>query len=168
MFITQGGLQSLEESLYSHVPLVVMPFFADQLSNAQKVKNKGLGLVVDRHNLKVDDFKTAIMDVMENPSYRNVVTKYAKQIQDTPTTPLERAVWWTEYVLRHKGAQHLKGPRIPFYQYYYLDVLTAIGSIFLIICGLLFVIVKYSIKKLCGLFNCSNRKVTKKDKLKKH
>lgn len=24
--------------------------------------------------------------------------------------PLDRAVWWTEYVLRHRGASHLRSP----------------------------------------------------------
>ncbi|KAG6465173.1 hypothetical protein O3G_MSEX014977 [Manduca sexta] len=49
---------------------------------------------------------------------------------DTPQTPLDRAVWWTEYVLRHKGAQHLKSPaaNMTYAEYFMLDfVLTLIG-----------------------------------------
>ena len=32
------------------------------------------------------------------------------QIRDDIHTPLERAVYWTEYVMRHPGAQHLQSP----------------------------------------------------------
>lgn len=40
-------------------------------------------------------------------------------------TGLERAVWWIEYVIRHKGAHHLKNPALsmPWYQYYLLDII---------------------------------------------
>jgi hypothetical protein len=34
----------------------------------------------------------------------------ARQIRDDIHTPLERAVYWTEYVMRHPGAQHLQSP----------------------------------------------------------
>lgn len=49
----------------------------------------------------------------------------SKLALDEPMTGLEKAIWWTEYVLRHKGAQHLKGPSasLPWYQYLLLDVL---------------------------------------------
>lgn len=38
---------------------------------------------------------------------------------------MERAVWWTEYVIRHKGAPYFRSPTVqmPSYQYYLLDVL---------------------------------------------
>lgn len=29
-------------------------------------------------------------------------------MRDRPHTPLETAIYWTEYVLRHKGAPHFK------------------------------------------------------------
>lgn len=37
---------------------------------------------------------------------------------------LEKAVWWTEYVIRHNGAHHLKNPALnmPWYQYFLVDV----------------------------------------------
>lgn len=45
-------------------------------------------------------------------------------------TGLEKAVWWTEYVIRNKGAKHLRNPAadIPFYQYYLIDVISFLVS----------------------------------------
>ncbi|KAF5307251.1 hypothetical protein FQR65_LT06967 [Abscondita terminalis] len=67
----------------------------------------------------------AIQEAINNPKYRETVKMYAELLGDQSSTGLERAIWWTEYVLRHKGAPHLRNPAydLPWYQYYYLDVI---------------------------------------------
>lgn len=59
---------------------------------------------------------------------------------DEPMTSLEKVIWWTEYVIRHKGAQHLKSnaPRLPFYQYYLLDVIGIVLLSFLVLIYVLY------------------------------
>jgi hypothetical protein len=44
--------------------------------------------------------------------------------KDEPETSLNRAVWWTEYVIRHNGAKHLQSAalHLAWYQYLLLDV----------------------------------------------
>lgn len=51
--------------------------------------------------------------------------KYSALTKDQPQSPMERAVWWTEYVLRHNGARHLRSAAVdmPWYQYFLLDVI---------------------------------------------
>jgi glucuronosyltransferase len=55
--------------------------------------------------------------------------------RDQPLTPLEQAVFWTEYVIRHKGTPHLRSAvlDLTWYQYFLLDVIAvlalAVGSI---------------------------------------
>lgn len=66
-FITQCGAQSLEESIYAFVPMVAMPFFADQEYNAKHIVSKGFGKYVDRNNLAKEDFKSAVLEVVNNP-----------------------------------------------------------------------------------------------------
>jgi len=43
-------------------------------------------------------------------------------------SPLETAIWWTHYVLRHKGAPHMRvaGRELDFFTYYSLDVLATL------------------------------------------
>lgn len=55
-------------------------------------------------------------------------------IKDQRTTPLETGVYWTEYVLRHKGAAHLASPGrdLTWYQYYMYDVALFFVAIFLV------------------------------------
>jgi glucuronosyltransferase len=45
--------------------------------------------------------------------------------RDQPLTPLEQTVFWTEYVIRHKGAPHMRSAAhdLAWYQYFLLDVI---------------------------------------------
>ena len=60
-------------------------------------------------------------------------------IRDQPETPKDRAIFWVEYTLRHKGARHLQSVarELNFFQYYNLDVVavlfSAVTSIILLI-----------------------------------
>lgn len=44
---------------------------------------------------------------------------------DQPVKPLDRAVFWIEFVMRHKGAKHLRPAAhdLTWYQYHSLDVI---------------------------------------------
>lgn len=68
LFITQGGLQSLEEATYSYVPLVVIPYFADQFKNARLIEYTEIGKKVGRKPfVKKEELKAAVMEVIINP-----------------------------------------------------------------------------------------------------
>lgn len=54
-------------------------------------------------------------------------------MKDQRTTPLDTGVYWTEYVLRHRGAEHLASPGrdLSWFQYYSYDVALFFVAIFL-------------------------------------
>lgn len=122
VFITQGGQQSMEESIDRIVPMIVIPFLADQIMNSKTVENKGIGKRLELDGLKVSELTDTIKEVMR-PEYKENIVKLRELIYDQPMTSRERAVWYTEYVIRHKGAKHLEYPGrlVPFYQIYCLD-----------------------------------------------
>ncbi|KAF5291331.1 hypothetical protein FQA39_LY03482 [Lamprigera yunnana] len=137
VFLTQGGLQSMEEAITGGVPLVGMPFFGDQPLNVRKMVNLGIAVAVDTETLTPTVLKEAIMEVAENPKYRNKVKDLSQLLSDVPATGLEKAMWWIEYVLRHKGAKHLRSPAVdlPLYQYFLLDIIVFVFvSIFVAAC----------------------------------
>lgn len=149
LFITQGGLQSLEESLLNFIPVVGVPFLADQQANVQKVVNKGMGLMIDHERLDKNTFKNAILEVINNPTYKNNARKLAEITLDQPMTGIEKAVWWTEYLLRHKNTVYLKSPAadIKWWEYFMLDILALVLTVATI---LIYVTVKlYNV--LCSL-----------------
>ena len=71
LFITQGGLQSLEEAIYNAVPIIAMPVFVDQYSNIRKVIRNGMGLKLDYDNVEKSVLKNAIHEVISNPRLVN-------------------------------------------------------------------------------------------------
>ncbi|KAK4872337.1 hypothetical protein RN001_014366 [Aquatica leii] len=128
LFITQGGLQSMEEAIYAKVPMIGIPYIADQYRNVKQIIDNGIGLSLNHRTLNKEQFKKTINEVITNPIYRNTITRLSNLAEDQPMTSLERAVWWVEYVIRHKGTKHLRSPAldIPLYQYYLLDVISVL------------------------------------------
>lgn len=69
VFLTQGGLQSTEEAVARGMPVVVIPFIADQEMNAQRLEQKGVGINLDYITLTTQKLKNALIDVAENKKY---------------------------------------------------------------------------------------------------
>ncbi|XP_017774665.1 PREDICTED: UDP-glucuronosyltransferase 2B1-like, partial [Nicrophorus vespilloides] len=132
VFITQCGLQSLEEGLFNEVPFIGLPVFGDQPMNAVNMVSKGLGVKLNYESLTSDQFKAAILEVIGDPKYKKRAEELSRISKDEPMTGMEKAIFWSEYVIRNNGAQHLKGAegKIPLYQYYYLDIFVFLAFIF--------------------------------------
>jgi glucuronosyltransferase len=85
-------------------------------------------------------------------SYRENAQRVSRIYRDQPLTPLEQAVFWTEYVIRHKGAPHMRSAALDltWYQYFLLDVIAflalAVGSIVFVT----FLILRAVLRKICG------------------
>lgn len=122
LFIMQGGQQSIEEAIDRTVPIIAIPFVGDQGLNAKRVEIKGIGKRLELNGLTESQFASTIREVLK-PKYKENIVKLRELVYDQPMTSRERAVWWTEYVIRHKGAKHLEYPGrlVPFYQKYWLD-----------------------------------------------
>uniref|UniRef100_A0A336MGD5 UDP-glucuronosyltransferase n=1 Tax=Culicoides sonorensis TaxID=179676 RepID=A0A336MGD5_CULSO len=149
-FVMQGGLQSIEEAINREVPLVVVPFFADQVANAFKVAKLGCGVSVIKNELTSDTLFNAINEVASKLKYKNQIKTIKNRILDTPLPPVETAVWWIEYAIRNRGAEHLKykGAKMSFVEYFLIDVIFVhILAVFLIF---------YSVLK-CIKFCCSRK-----------
>jgi glucuronosyltransferase len=78
---------------------------------------------------------------------------------DRPMSAMDTAIFWTEYIIRHRGAPHLR-PAIldlAWYQYLLLDILIAF-----LLCTITIVFLIYVItRKLAKIFTLHNRKKSK-------
>lgn len=68
LFITHGGLHSIEEALYNAMPVVGIPFFADQISNMRIAEGYGYGKMIKYDDLTDKSFENIINDVLTNLS----------------------------------------------------------------------------------------------------
>nr|QNS26322.1 UDP-glycosyltransferase UGT33AL1 [Ostrinia furnacalis] len=127
LFITQGGLQSTDEAITAGVPLIGMPMLGDQWFNVEQYVHYNIGIRVDMDTVSEDKLSSAIQTILkDNKSYRQNIVHLRSIMRDQPQSPLERAVWWTEHVLRHSGARHLRAAaaNLPLYQYLELELVT--------------------------------------------
>ncbi|XP_054271708.1 UDP-glycosyltransferase UGT4-like [Macrosteles quadrilineatus] len=128
LFMTHGGLHSWEEAVYFGVPLLgLLPVFFDQEHNLDEMQGRGQGLYFSGP-WSPGHLHAAIQEVLLNPKYKENLQKASKVLKDQPMRPLDTAVFWTEYVIRHRGATHLQSSysTIPWYQLICLDVISVI------------------------------------------
>lgn len=138
------------ETVYHGVPIVSIPVFCDHDANAAKAEGDGYAKKLDLRQLNSEKLYEAIQEVIREPSYKTEVRKRQILLRDQKETPLERAIYWTEYVIRHKGAYHLQSPAkdLNFFQYYCLDSLLLVTSMLLTIYGLMSYALRLSFNRL--------------------
>ncbi|XP_036002580.1 UDP-glucuronosyltransferase 2C1-like [Fundulus heteroclitus] len=124
VFIAHGGTNGMYEAIYHGVPVLGLPLLFDQFDNLLRLKVRGAARVMEVRSLTKDNFLEALKDLLENPSYRNSIQRLSRLHRDRPMSPMDTAIFWIEYVIRNKGAGHLKsaGFSLPWYSYFCLDV----------------------------------------------
>ncbi|KAB5522320.1 hypothetical protein PHYPO_G00158220 [Pangasianodon hypophthalmus] len=140
-FITHGGTNGIYEAIYHGVPMVGLPLFADQPDNINHMKTKGAAVMLDFNKMEAKDLKQAINDVINNPSYKESMMRLSRIHHDQPMKPLDQAVYWIEFVMRNKGAKHLRveAHNLTWYQYHCLDVAAFLLSVIALV---MFIFVK--------------------------
>ncbi|XP_013139077.1 PREDICTED: UDP-glucuronosyltransferase 2B7-like [Papilio polytes] len=131
LFITQGGLQSTDEAIIAGVPLLGVPLLADQWYNVEKYIKHGIGQKVDFEDITEYMLKNAILEVAEGEKYKKNIVRLRSLMADQPEAPLQRAIWWIDYVLRHGGAKHLRAPiaNITWTEFLQLDLIMFIAFV---------------------------------------
>ncbi|XP_044082138.1 UDP-glucuronosyltransferase 2B31-like isoform X5 [Neovison vison] len=124
-FVTHGGTNGIYEAIHHGIPMVGIPLFADQPDNLAHMKAKGAAVSLDFHTLSSTDLLNALRMVINNPSYKENAMRLSRIHHDQPIKPLDRAVFWIEFVMRHKGAKHLRPAShdLTWFQYHSLDVI---------------------------------------------
>ncbi|CAH2101289.1 unnamed protein product [Euphydryas editha] len=127
-FITQGGLQSTDEAITAGVPLIGIPMMGDQWFNSEQYMKFNIGKQILLETLSEKELMDAINTVIEDESYRQNIVKLRDVMRDQPLQPLQRAVWWTEHVLRHGGGTHLRaaGAGVSWTEYYELELIMSL------------------------------------------
>ncbi|XP_057584285.1 UDP-glucuronosyltransferase 2A2 isoform X2 [Hippopotamus amphibius kiboko] len=156
-FITHGGTNGIYEAIYHGVPMVGVPMFADQPDNIAHMKAKGAAVEVNINTMTSADLLNALRTVINEPSYKENAMKLSRIHHDQPVKPLDRAVFWIEFVMRHKGAKHLRPAAhdLTWFQYHSLDV---IGFLLACVATAVFLVTK------CCLFSCQKFGKTGKKK----
>ncbi|XP_028812117.1 UDP-glucuronosyltransferase 2B1-like [Denticeps clupeoides] len=124
-FVAHGGTNGVQEALYHGVPVVGLPLFFDQYDNLFRLQERGGAKIIPPHILDKTVFLQALQEVLHDPSYRMNMQRLSRLHKDQPMKPLDQALFWIEFVMRHKGAAHLRTEsyKMPWYSYHSLDVI---------------------------------------------
>ncbi|KAM9663805.1 UDP-glucuronosyltransferase 1A3-like isoform 4-T4 [Trichechus inunguis] len=165
-FITHSGSHGIYEGICNGVPMVMMPLFGDQMDNAKRMESRGAGITLNVLDMTSDDLANALKAVINDKSYKENIMRLSSLHKDRPVEPLDLAVFWVEFVMRHKGAPHLRPAAhdLTWYQYHSLDV---IGFLLAVVLVFTFIVFKCCV---FGFRKCFRKKehIKKTPKSKTH
>ena len=165
LFITHGGLNSIQEAIFHGVPMVVVPIFGDQFDNAANVQHAGFGEKIDLKSLTKEELVDVATKVLNQKSYFKTVKMSSdrimypgkffklggkKFVQPLTRTPTEQAADWVEYGLYNNAALHLRGEadNLCFGQLYLIDVLVFLLVMLYLVLKVLYLVVKFFVNNL--------------------
>uniref|UniRef100_A0AAQ6IP30 UDP-glucuronosyltransferase n=1 Tax=Anabas testudineus TaxID=64144 RepID=A0AAQ6IP30_ANATE len=135
VFVAHGGTNGIQEAIYHGVPLVGLPLMFDQHDNFFRMEARGVAKVLDIATVNRDNFLEALREVLYEPSYRDKMKTLSNLHRDQPMKPMDRAMFWIEFVMRHKGAPNLRTEsyKMSKIQYYSIDVVVfLLAAVFLV------------------------------------
>ncbi|XP_030843266.1 UDP-glucuronosyltransferase 2C1 [Strongylocentrotus purpuratus] len=159
LFMYHGGNNGFYEAVYHGVPIVVVPFIADQFDTAVKVTSHGMGLQLDKRTLSADYIHKHVAEVLGDEKYSLAAKRLSTILRSRPMEPVDRAAFWIEHVIKH-GGDYMRSPGkdLSFIQYNLIDVF-----MFLIGIGALLLFVFYKIVRCC-ISCCWGKKISHKSK----
>ncbi|RCV49062.1 glycosyltransferase [Marinitenerispora sediminis] len=90
VFVTHGGFNGVRESLAAGTPMVVLPIFAEQPANADRVAELGAGLRLDIERAASGALRDAVERVRTDPRFRARAGRLQRAALALP--PLDRIV----------------------------------------------------------------------------
>lgn len=151
-FITHSGSHGVYEGICNGVPMVMLPLFGDQMDNAKRMETRGAGVTLNVLEMTSEDLEKALKTVINDKSYKENIMRLSSLHKDRPVEPLDLAVFWVEFVMRHKGAPHLRPAAhdLTWYQYHSLDVIGFLLAVVLTVVFIAFKSCVFAYRKCFG------------------
>ena len=146
LLITHGGVNSILESVYHAVPIIVFPLAFDQHGNAQTAVNKGYGLRMDIADFSVETLTTSIESIFNDESFDRNARFYSSIVKDKETLPAHRVSHMINHVIKH-GDRHLRTGafELTTLQYFMFDIFLFLWT---------FVVIAVIVSVTCVYFSC--------------
>ncbi|KAM8835015.1 UDP-glucuronosyltransferase 2A2-like [Synchiropus picturatus] len=125
VLVGHGGTNGIQEAIYHGVPVLGIPVFFDQYDNLLRLERRGAARILELADFNGKNFESNLREILQRESYRENMQRLSRLYRDQPMTPMALAIFWVEYVMRNKGASHLRTEayKMPWYSYYCLDVM---------------------------------------------
>lgn len=154
-------MSGMFEGIARGVPMLFIPIFGDQLRNSLKSVSTGNALMLTFPELSVESLSAKIEEMLTNKAYTNRAKELARIFNDNLVHPMDEAMFWIEYVIRSKGASHLKSHAV--YMSWFTYLLFDVFALPLISILIIF----YAVKSLFYSKTLNQNQKSKTDKKKK-
>ncbi|CAG2102502.1 unnamed protein product [Medioppia subpectinata] len=81
LVITHGGNNTLTESMYFGKPMIVLPFFGDQLDNGQQIQHKGLGITLNAFHCTEEELLGAVDRLLTDKTLYQKLAQIGERIR---------------------------------------------------------------------------------------
>ncbi|XP_042564028.1 UDP-glucuronosyltransferase 2B17-like isoform X2 [Clupea harengus] len=144
VFVAHGGTNGVQEAIYHGIPIVGLPIVFDQPDNLSRMVARGTAKVLDIATLDRAVFVETLRAVLYEPSYRENMQRLSRIHHDQPMKPLDRAIFWIEFVMRNGGAPHLRTQsfRMSWVAYHSIDVILTLLMALLLSVIIIFLAIK--------------------------
>ncbi len=76
LFITHGGMNSVNEALYYGTPMLVIPVGNDQPTVARRIETLHLGKYMKQKDIDADSLRLSAMEILNNNSYKDTLREF--------------------------------------------------------------------------------------------
>ena len=140
VFVTHGGLLSVQEAIYHRTPFVGIPLAHDHKGNIARAVSNGYAIGLELISLSKENLVSAIRHAWSNETMRHNIGKINRLFMNGEY-PLNRGVYAIERVMRDSTYYKIKPgglKDITWYQYFGLDVALLIFIMVLLLCLIVF------------------------------
>lgn len=92
--------------------LSLIPLIQYILQNIRKAIKLSVAEAIDFANVTTAEIKSKLIQLLQDPKYATKSKRLSQICRDQKETPLERAVWWIEWVLRNPHPEFLASPTL--------------------------------------------------------
>ncbi|XP_017039761.1 UDP-glycosyltransferase UGT5 [Drosophila ficusphila] len=136
VFISHGGMLSIFEAVYYGKNIIGLPLFYDQFRNLEVLVEEEVAIELRINSMTEEVMRDSLDRLLYQPKYREKARSISEKFRDQPMHPLDSAIYWTEYVIRYKGAKHMRvsQSQVKLAEYYSLDKFLMVGvRLFLVV-----------------------------------
>ncbi|KAH8347852.1 hypothetical protein KR084_001818, partial [Drosophila pseudotakahashii] len=108
IFLTNGDLLNLQEGIVRNVPVLGLPLFQHERRNMELAVRLGVGLPLEEGNVTANSLNWAVDRLLRESHFQLTIRDVSLEYRDRPLGALASALFWVNYVARHKGGAALK------------------------------------------------------------
>ncbi|KAH8269499.1 hypothetical protein KR018_004364, partial [Drosophila ironensis] len=107
-FLTNGDLLNLQEGIVRNVPVLGLPLFEHEKKNLELAVRLGVGLQLEEGNVTSTSLNWAVDRLLKESHFQLTIREVSLEFRDRPLGALASALFWINYVVRHKGGAAIR------------------------------------------------------------